>query len=111
MAGENAARAGVGAVCDFVNCAVSDAGRPDGPPGLVMINPPYGTRIGNKKLLFALHGALGDTLKARFSGWRVGLVTSDTALARATGLPWLPPGPPIPHGGLKIRLFRTDPLP
>ena len=50
-------------------------------------------------------------LRDRFAGWRVGLVTSDTGLAHATGLPFDPPGPPVVHGGLKIRLFRTGPLP
>ena len=110
MAGQNAARAGVGDLCRFTHAAVSDLQRPDGPPGLVMVNPPYGARIGNKKQLFAVYGALGEVLKSRFSGWRVGIVTSDTALARATGLPFLPLGAPIAHGGLKVRLFRTDPL-
>ena len=111
MATENAERAGLGAVVSFRQAAVSEAERPDGPPGLVMINPPYGARIGERKLLFGLYGALGEMLKTRFSGWRVGLVTTDGGLAKATGLPWLPPGPPVPHGGLKIRLYRTDPLP
>ena len=76
-----------------------------------MINPPYGARIGNKKLLFALHGTMGKVLMERFSGWRVGIVTSDSGLAKATKLPFLPTGAPVAHGGLKVRLFRTDPLP
>jgi putative N6-adenine-specific DNA methylase len=75
-----------------------------------MVNPPYGTRIGERKLLFALYGSLGTTLKTRFRGWRVGLVTSDAGLAKATGLPFLPPGAPVSHGGLSITLWRTDPL-
>ncbi|MGV6849960.1 MAG: THUMP domain-containing class I SAM-dependent RNA methyltransferase [Marinibacterium sp.] len=111
MAGENACRAGLADLARFHVAAVSDVVPPDGSPGLVMVNPPYGARIGNRKLLFGVYGALGATLKARFSGWRVGLVTSDDALARAAGLPGFEPGPPIPHGGLKIRLYRTGPLP
>jgi len=111
MATANAERAGVQGITTFVQRAVSDLERPDGPPGLVMVNPPYGARIGNKKLLFALYGALGQVLKERFSGWRVGIVTSDTALAKATALPFLPTSAPVAHGGLKIRLFKTDPLP
>jgi len=111
MAGQNAERAGVADQCRFSHAAVSDLQRPEGPAGLVIVNPPYGARIGNKKQLFAVYGALGEVLKARFSGWRVGIITSDTQLARATGLPFLPLGAPIAHGGLKVRLFRTDPLP
>lgn len=111
MAQANAARAGVAEQTDFAMHALSDLPRPDGPPGLIMVNPPYGARIGNKKLLFGLYGALGQTLLARFSGWRVGIVTSEAGLARATGLPFLSTTPSVPHGGLKVTLFRTDPLP
>jgi len=110
MAGENAARAGVAGCTAFACQPVSALARPEGPPGLVMVNPPYGARIGNRKLLFGLYGSLGEVLRREMRGWRVGLVTSDGGLARATGLPFLPPGPPVAHGGLKVTLWRTDPL-
>ena len=110
MATENAERAGVGAVTRFDQHSVSDLMPPDSPPGLVMVNPPYGARIGNKKLLYAVYGALGKTLKERFSGWRVGLVTSERGLAKATALPFAPLGPNIPHGGLGIALYQTGAL-
>ena len=44
-------------------------------------------------------------LRDRFAGWRVGFVTSDDGLARATGLA-LSPGPHVAHGGLKVRLWQ-----
>ena len=106
----NAEAAGVGEITAFTRQSVSDLAPPCDRPGLVMVNPPYGARIGNRKLLFGLYGAFGQAVKARFQGWRVGLVTSDGALAGATGLPFLPAGPPVPHGGLKVRLYRTEPL-
>ncbi|WP_293572985.1 class I SAM-dependent RNA methyltransferase [Phaeobacter sp.] len=115
MATSNADRAGVSALVEISQQAVSDLMPPvqtgENQTGLVIVNPPYGARIGNKKLLYALYAALGETLMAQFSGWRVGIVTSETSLAKATNLPFLPYGPPIAHGGLKIRLFKTDPLP
>ncbi|MFC2968019.1 THUMP domain-containing class I SAM-dependent RNA methyltransferase [Acidimangrovimonas pyrenivorans] len=111
MSQANAERAGVAAFTTFRCQPVSELQRPEGPPGLVMVNPPYGARIGNKKLLFSVYGALGKVLLERFSGWRVGLVTSEAGLARATALPFRPPGPPVAHGGLRITLFQTDPLP
>lgn len=111
MATANAERAGVGPLCRFDCRPVSDLQRPEGTPGLVMVNPPYGGRIGDKGPLRALHATLGRVLRERFSGWRVGLVTSEPALAAATGLPFAPPGPPVPHGGLKIRLYQTGLLP
>jgi len=111
MAQANATRAGVDALCRFHRAAVSDLTPPEGPPGLVIVNPPYGARIGNPRLLHALYGALGATLRRGFAGWRVGLVTSEPGLARATGLPFAPPGPRIDHGGLPIQLWRSPPLP
>jgi putative N6-adenine-specific DNA methylase len=110
----NAARAGVDRIATFARQPVSALAPPqalaDAPPGLVIVNPPYGGRIGDKDDLRALYGALGATLRARFAGWRVGLVTSEPGLAAATGLPFSPPGPPITHGSLKVRLYRTEPL-
>jgi putative N6-adenine-specific DNA methylase len=111
MARENAARAGVGDWTDFRQSTISEITPPDGPPGLVIANPPYGTRIGDKTKLLALYRSLGQVLMARFCGWRVGIITSDAKLARATALPFLPGTAPIPHGGLRITLYRTAPLP
>lgn len=110
-ASKNADRAGVSENTRFSNYAFSDLHRPDGQPGLVIINPPYGGRIGNKKLLFGLYGALGKVLMERFRGWRVGIVTSESGLAKATQLPFKPTSAPIPHGGIRITLYQTDPLP
>ncbi|EAQ03077.1 hypothetical protein OB2597_13073 [Pseudooceanicola batsensis HTCC2597] len=106
----NAERAGVAAVTEFLQAPISDLARPEGGPGLVIINPPYGGRIGNRKMLFALYGSMGEVLKERFGGWRVGIITDDGGLARATGLPFHMGEPPVDHGGLKVRLYRTDPL-
>ena len=110
MAQANAERAGVAEYAEFRQCAVSDVVAPEGPAGLVMVNPPYGARIGDRKGLLPLHRALGQTLMARFAGWRVGLITSEATLARATGLPWLPTAAPVPHGGLRVTLYRTAAL-
>ncbi|WP_196216801.1 THUMP domain-containing class I SAM-dependent RNA methyltransferase [Paracoccus shanxieyensis] len=110
MSRDNAERAGLGAITDFQNLSISDIQPPEGPPGLVIINPPYGARIGNKGPLFGLHAAMGETLRSRFAGWRIGIVTSEAQLARATGLPFREPGPYVAHGGLKVRLYQTAPL-
>lgn len=111
MATDNALRAGVSEMTKFQAMAVSNLQRPEGQPGLVIVNPPYGTRIGDKKPLHALYAAFGQVMLTRFSGWRVGLVTSDMALAKSTGLPFLPLGRSVLHGGLRIQLFQTKPLP
>ena len=110
MARSNADRAGVAECTTFTHAAISDLERPEGLPGLIMVNPPYGARIGNKRDLFALYGSLGQVLKQRFSGWRVGIVTREPGLAKATTLPFEPPAPPIAHGGLKVTLYKTAAL-
>ena len=110
MSRANAARAGVTEFTVFQNHAVSNLTPPPGPAGLVIVNPPYGTRIGDKKALVILYAALGKTLLTRFSGWRVGLITTDTALAKASGLPFAPPGRAVSHGGLDVLLFQTGRL-
>ncbi|PIL13764.1 hypothetical protein P775_27765 [Puniceibacterium antarcticum] len=110
MSTANAERASVSDIANFRHNAVSDLIRPEGPPGLVMVNPPYGTRIGEKKLLFAVYGALGKTLLERFRGWRVGMVTTDLGLAKASALPFSTPLAPVSHGGLRIHLLQTDTL-
>ena len=111
MATANAERAGVSGFTQFRQLAVSSLEQPSGPAGLVIVNPPYGTRIGNKKPLHDLHKAFGQVMLAKFSGWRVGLVTSEPALAKSTGLPFLPPGRSMLHGGLRVQLCQTKALP
>ncbi len=106
----NAARAGVSDHCQFDTRSISDLARPDGPPGLVIVNPPYGDRIGDKRQLFGLYGTTGKVLKERIAGWRVGLITTDAGLAKATGLPFGPPSASVPHGGLKVTLWQTEAL-
>ncbi len=110
MADENAARAGVSALTRFSQHSIEDLTPPDGPPGLVIVNPPYGTRIGSKGPLITLHKTLGTVMKTRFKGWRVGIITADKQLAQATGLPFEPMLPPVLHGGIRVALYRTAAL-
>ncbi len=102
----NAARAGVETLCTFTRRSVSESVPPQAPPGLVIMNPPYGARIGDKKKLMALYAAVGHVLRERFVGWRVGIITNDNALARATGLA-LKKGAPVLHGGLRVWLYQA----
>lgn len=110
MSRANAERAGVAEMTEFRQHTVSELSVPGGPPGLVIVNPPYGARIGDKRELQPLYRSLGQTLLAKFPGWRVGLITSEPSLAKATGLPFAPPAAPVPHGGLRVTLFQTAPL-
>lgn len=105
----NAARAGLSLATRFEQGALAQIAPPCPEPGLVMVNPPYGGRIGDKRQLYALYGALGQTMKQRFAGWRLAFVTNEPGLAKATGLDLLEPSAPIDHGGLTVRLYQAKP--
>ncbi len=110
MSSDNAARAGVDMFTDFKQQTISDIKPPGSLPGLVIVNPPYGGRIGDKHKLTPLYKTLGTVLRTHFSGWRVGIITTDTSLAQATALPFLPTSAPVQHGGLRVTLFHTNVL-
>lgn len=110
MSIENAESAGVGSYTNFKQQSISDITPPCDAKGLIILNPPYGTRLSDKKKLMPLYQTMGRVFQTKFSGWRVGIITSDKGLAKATGLPFLPTKAPVQHGGLRVTLFQTKPL-
>ena len=54
--------------------------------GLLLTNPPYGERLGDEQSLKPVYQGLGRQLKRYFSGWQVGIFTSNLALASELGL-------------------------
>ena len=48
----------------------------------MLVNPPYGERLGEGDALKALYGQLGAVLKERFNGWQAGVFTGNPALGR-----------------------------
>jgi putative N6-adenine-specific DNA methylase len=105
----NAERAGLSDWTSFTCQPIGALTRPEGPPGVVMVNPPYGGRIGSAGQLYGLYGSLGAVLAERFKGWRLGLVTTEAKLAHATGLR-LAATMTVPHGGLKVQFFQSGPI-
>lgn len=53
---------------------------------LVLANPPYGVRVGDEGELRDLYAAIGNAVVGK-SGWRIGLLTADRALAAQLRLP------------------------
>ncbi|OZB59644.1 MAG: 23S rRNA (guanine(2445)-N(2))/(guanine(2069)-N(7))-methyltransferase [Lysobacterales bacterium 14-68-21] len=59
---------------------------PDMARGLVITNPPYGERLGEREQMPQLYRALGETLRAHFAGWRAAVLAGDVELGRAMPL-------------------------
>jgi putative N6-adenine-specific DNA methylase len=106
MATENAARAGVTGLVRFEQQSIENLSVPEGRPGIIIINPPYGTRIGNKAPLLGLYRSMGNVIRSKFAGWKVGIITTDKELARATGLGLVLTEPTVLHGGLRVGLWQ-----
>lgn len=54
--------------------------------GLVVVNPPYGERLGESSDLPALYAELGKQLKHCFAGWRAAVFTGNPELGKSMGL-------------------------
>lgn len=82
---ENAARAGVS---DDIQWEVKDLSevRPIAEEGLVVMNPPYGERLGEEDALIPLYQSIGRCLHTYFKGWSATILTSKPVLAKALGL-------------------------
>ena len=52
----------------------------------MVVNPPYGERLGAGTDLAGLYGRLGSVLKERFEGWSASVFTGDPDLGKQMGL-------------------------
>ncbi len=55
-------------------------------PGMVIVNPPYGERLGDKQELAHLYSEMGDCWKENFPEWSIALFTSNDDLTQHVGL-------------------------
>lgn len=84
MAIDNAKAAGVGHQVKVIKQDVRKW-KPEGPPGVIVTNPPYGERIGEEKQLVGLYKALGELWSQRAPGWTMWVFTGNPRLAEAIG--------------------------
>jgi putative N6-adenine-specific DNA methylase len=83
----NAKAAGVGHLIHFCVNDLRDFHPPEGSPGTILCNPPYGERIGEAQDLMELYKTLGEVLRQRCAGWQASVFTGNDRLARAIDLP------------------------
>ena len=103
---ENARRAGVEALVSWQLVDVSDLA-PPAPSGLVVANPPYGQRLGQR--VRGVYVRFGQVLRARFGGWRVAFLAPNDRLAAATHTDAVRLTS-FRNGGLSVGLFVIEEL-
>lgn len=54
--------------------------------GLILVNPPYGERLSDRKALAGLYESLGDAVKKTATGWRLGVFTGAPEFGKSIGL-------------------------
>jgi putative N6-adenine-specific DNA methylase len=74
--------------------------------GWILTNPPYGVRVGETRDLRDLYATLGAALKTK-RRWRIGILTSDAALAGQMRLP-LRPRFATSNGGIPVDFLVSD---
>ena len=103
----NAARAGFARLIHAEKRDVADLPPSPAPRGLVVVNPPYGERIGEVTELTETYALLGRKLREQFVGWQAAVFTGNPPLGRELGLKakrthtmW--------NGPIECRLLRFD---
>ncbi|WP_371189457.1 bifunctional 23S rRNA (guanine(2069)-N(7))-methyltransferase RlmK/23S rRNA (guanine(2445)-N(2))-methyltransferase RlmL [Thalassotalea maritima] len=76
----NAKNAGLSHLIEFKQGRAEHLENPFKTPGQILFNPPYGERLGSLPELIATFTELGKQFKAKFLGWQVALITSNTEM-------------------------------
>jgi putative N6-adenine-specific DNA methylase len=103
----NAERAGCAHAIAFVHASFAELEPPPG-TGLVLVNPPYGRRIGGRADLVELYASLGRTLRERYAGWRAGVLVAEPRLEEKLGLRVVERHA-LRNGGLRVALLVCEP--
>ncbi len=102
----NALAAGVGPDVEWRQGAVSTLSPPD-PPGWIVINPPYGARVGDRTKLRDLYAQFGNVLRRVCPGWRVAMISADRILEGHVGLRWRNIGT-TDNGGIPVHFLAGE---
>ena len=102
----NAARAGVAADVEFGQATVSEM-PPDQGAGLILTNPPYGVRVGERDALRNLYASLGSVLRERRPSWHFAMLSAAPMLEAQLKMPlhdvWR-----TTNGGIPVRLVAVS---
>jgi putative N6-adenine-specific DNA methylase len=103
-ASRNVEAAGLKDSVELKQADVLETGAP-APNGVLVANPPYGVRIGERESLAQFYPKLGDAFKRLYPGWRCFLFSGDPQLPK---LVRLHPSrrTPLYNGPLECRLYE-----
>lgn len=109
LARQNVAAAGLE---DYIRLAVRDVRDAAPPkneeqPGILLMNPPYGERIGAEAEMAALYKTIGDTLKTNFQGYDAYIFTGNLEAAKSVGLR-TSRRVPLYNGPIDCRLLKYE---
>jgi 23S rRNA (guanine2445-N2)-methyltransferase / 23S rRNA (guanine2069-N7)-methyltransferase len=102
----NLDRAGLRGAVHFERKSV-EAVRPQKAKGLLVVNPPYGERLGDEETLVPLYKMLGETLRTHFLGWKASVFTGNPELAFKVGIRAIKQYA-LYNGALECKLFNFD---
>lgn len=83
---KNARTAGLEHLIETKKCDFSETEIPNEQTGVIMLNPPYGDRLGNEKELEPTYEGIGDYFKQEATGWWGYVLTGNFDLAKKIGL-------------------------
>ncbi len=103
----NIGRAGVDENIEFHRLSVTEIKPPEGvtEPGLILVNPPYGARLGVTEELKDVYRDLAHALKTDFKGWTLWLLSGNEELSAALKLK-ASRRIPIHNGNIECRLLE-----
>jgi putative N6-adenine-specific DNA methylase len=106
QAQDNADAAGVG---DLITWQLGDCRQFEPPqgPGILVCNPPYGERLGDREQLEVLYSDLGQMVKERCSGWSLWLLSGNPELTGALRMK-ASRRIPVSNGGIDCRWLHYE---
>ncbi len=98
--------AGVAGIVSIERLPVGALRRPT-ERGLLLVNPPYGERLGEVETLRPLYAELGAVMRERFDGWQAGVLTGNLGLGRELKLE-ARRRHKLYNGPIEVQLLRFD---
>lgn len=102
----NAERAGVSGIAGFQPRDIREFA-PEGPPGTILCNPPYGVRMAGGPDAEAFYRAMGEAFKKRCRGWTAWVLSGNPEITRHIGLK-ATRRIPLMNGPIDCRLLKYE---